>query len=265
MEKLLQNKVVVVMGAGSCGPGWGNGKAASVAYAREGARVVAVDQQPERARETQSIVLAEGGECIALGGDVCSAADIAAVVDEVMGQWGRIDVLHNNVGIARLGDPVALDSADWDLVMDVNLKSAYLACKSVLPIMVKQQAGVITNISSVASLRVLSGAMLTYNVSKAALNNLTQTVAIGYADKGIRVNAILPGLMNTPMIYDNEEYVGMFGGREKFVAARDAMCPRGKMGDAWDVANAAVFLASDRARNINGDMLPVDGGLNLAK
>jgi len=265
MEKLLQDRVVLVMGAGSCGPGWGNGKAAAVAYAREGAKVVAVDLQLERAQETQSIIEEEGGQCVSLAGDVTSAADIQAVADSVMDQWGRIDVLHNNVGIAEMADPVALDSADWDRVMDVNLKSAYLTCKSVLPIMLSQGGGVITNISSVASLRVLSGAMLTYNVSKAALNNLTQTVGIGYAGKGIRANAILPGLINTPMIYEDEDYMALYGGREKFVAARDAMCPTGKMGDAWDIANAAVFLASDRARYINGVILPVDGGLNLAK
>jgi NAD(P)-dependent dehydrogenase (short-subunit alcohol dehydrogenase family) len=265
MQQLLEGKVVLVMGAGSCGPGWGNGKAAAVAYAREGAKVVAVDLNLERAQETESIILKEGGQCASLAGDVSSESDVRAIADKAIGQWGRIDVLHNNVGIAKLGDPVELDSADWDIVMDVNLKSAYLACKNILPYMLKQGSGVITNISSVASLRVLSGAMLTYNVSKAALNNLTQTVAIGYASRGIRANAILPGLMDTPMIYDVEEYVEMFGGKEKFVASRHAMCPTKKMGDAWDVANAAVFLASDRAKYINGVLLPVDGGLNLAQ
>jgi len=265
MEKLLEDKVVIVMGAGSCGPGWGNGKAAAVAYAREGASIVAVDMQLERAQETQGLIEEEGGRCIALAADVSSASDVQAVVASTVDQYDRIDVLHNNVGTARLGDPVELESADWDFVMNVNLKSAWLACKSVLPIMLQQGSGVVTNISSVASLRVLTGAMLTYNVSKAALNNLTQTVAIGYADKGIRANAILPGLINTPMIFENEEYVEMFGGREKFVATRDAMCPTGKMGTAWDVADAAVFLASDKARYINGVILPVDGGLNLAK
>lgn len=265
MEKLLEDKVALVMGAGSCGPGWGNGKASAVAYAREGAKVVAVDQRLDRARETQSIIEDEGGQCLSLAGDVSLESDVRAITDQVLDRWGRVDVLHNNVGIARLGDPIALDSADWDLVMDVNLKSAFLACKLLLPIMLKQGSGVITNISSVASLRVLSGAMLTYNVSKAALNNLTQTVAIGYASKGIRANAILPGLMNTPMIYESKEYVEMFGGIDKFTASRDAMCPTGKMGDAWDVANAAVFLASERARYINGVILPVDAGLNLAK
>lgn len=265
MEQLLKGKVVLVMGAGSCGSGWGNGKAAAVAYAREGAKIVAVDLNLERAQETESIIEQEGGQCISLAGDVSSAADVLAIASSTMNKWGRIDVLHNNVGIAKLGDPVELDIADWDMVMDVNLKSAYLACKSILPFMLKQGSGVITNISSVASLRVLSGAMLTYNVSKAALNNLTQTVAIGYAKEGIRANAILPGLINTPMIYQDERYIDMFGGKEKFVASRDAMCPTGKMGDAWDIANAAVFLASDRAKYINGVILPVDGGLNLAK
>jgi NAD(P)-dependent dehydrogenase (short-subunit alcohol dehydrogenase family) len=265
MEQLLKDKVVVVMGAGSCGPGWGNGKAAAVAYAREGAKIVAVDLDLARAQVTESIITEEGGQCFSLAGDVSSANDIQAIASNAMDKWGRIDVLHNNVGIAKLGDPVALDTADWDTVMDVNLKSAYLACKSILPFMLRQGSGVITNISSVASLRVLSGAMLTYNVSKAALNNLTQTVAIGYAKNGIRANAILPGLMDTPMIYEVEAYVEMFGGKEQFVASRNAMCPTGKMGDAWDIANAAVFLASDRARYINGVILPVDGGLNLAK
>jgi len=264
-EALLEGKVVLVLGAGSCGPGWGNGKAAAVAYAREGARVAAFDLVLDRARETCDIIEAEGGECVALAGDVCAQSDLENALRATLDRWGRVDVLHNNVGIAKLGDPIALAGEDWDAVMAVNLKSAYLACKVVLPVMLEQGGGVITTISSVASLRVLSADMLTYNVSKAALNNLTQTVAIGYAGRGIRANAILPGLMNTPMIFQDERYFELYGGRDKFVASRDAMCPTGKMGDAWDVANAAVFLASDRAKYINGVILPVDGGLNLAK
>jgi|TARA_B100000315_G_scaffold232148_1_gene244097 NAD(P)-dependent dehydrogenase (short-subunit alcohol dehydrogenase family) len=258
----LDEKVALVFGAGSSGPGWGNGKAAAVAYARAGASVIAADLDIDRANETRSLIEQEGETCLALKADVTQADDIKAVVAETLSVHDRIDILHNNVGIGDMGNPVDLSEADWDRVHAVNLKSVFLICKHVLPTMIQQNSGVITNISSVASLRVRSAELIAYNVTKAGLNHLTRTLAAGYADKGIRANAILPGLMNTPMIYQIKELTAQFESEEAMVNARDAQSPTGKMGDAWDIAHAAVFLASDEAKYINGVILPVDGGLS---
>jgi len=258
----LDGKVALVFGAGSCGPGWGNGKAAAVAYARAGATVIAVDLDIDRANETRSIIEKEGGSCLALKADVTQASEIEEAVAKTMSTHGRISILHNNVGIGDMGNPIDLSESEWDHIFAANLKSGFLICKHVLPIMIEQKGGVITNISSVASLRVRSAELIGYNVTKAGLNHLTRTIAVGYADKGIRANAILPGLMNTPMIYQVRELVEQFDDEEAMVRARDAQSPTGKMGDAWDVAHAAVFLASDEAKYINGVLLPVDGGLS---
>ncbi len=258
----LDKKVALVFGAGSCGPGWGNGKATAVAYARAGASVIAVDLDIDRANETQSIIKQEGGHCQALQADVTQVSEIAEVVTKLMSAHSRIDILHNNVGIDGVGNPVELGEADWNHVVATNLTSIFLICKHVLPIMIRQKSGVITNISSVASLSVRSVELIGYNVTKAGLNHLTRTLAVGYASKGIRANAILPGLMNTPMIYQVKELMEKYESREEMARARDADSPTGKMGDAWDIAHAAVFLASDEAKYINGVLLPVDGGLS---
>jgi len=258
----LNGKVALVFGAGSCGPGWGNGKAAAVAYARAGAAVVAVDLDIGRADETQSIIEQEGGSCLALKVDVTQAGEIEAAVAKTIAAHSKIDILHNNVGIDGMGNPIDLSESDWNHVIATNLTSVFLICKHVLPVMIQQKSGVITNISSVASLGVRSAELIGYNVTKAGLNHLTRTLAAGYANQGIRANAILPGLMNTPMIYQVRELMMQFESEEAMVCARDAQSPTGKMGDAWDVANAAVFLASDEAKYINGAMLPVDGGLS---
>lgn len=258
----LNEKVALVFGAGSCGPGWGNGKAAAVAYARAGASVIAVDLDIDRANETQSIIEQEGGHCLAIAADVTRASDIEAAVAKAISAQGRIDILHNNIGIGDMGNPIDLSEEVWDKINATNLKSVFLTCKYVLPIMIQQQAGVITNISSVASIRVRSAELITYNVTKAGLNHFTTTIAVGYGNQGIRANTILPGLMNTPMIYQVKELMAQFDSEEGMVRTRDAQSPTGKMGDAWDIAHAAVFLASDEAKYINGVRLPVDGGLS---
>lgn len=257
----LDGKVALVFGAGSCGPGWGNGKAAAVAYARAGAIVVAVDLDIGRADETRSIIQEEGGVCQAFRADVTQAGEITKVVTQTMSAHSRIDILHNNVGIGDMGNPVDLTEDGWNHMVATNLTSIFLVCKQVLPIMIQQKGGVITNISSGASLGVRSAEVFGYNVTKAGLNHLTRTLAVGYAHQGIRANAILPGLINTPMIYQIKDLVAQFGSEEAMERARDADSPTGKMGDAWDVAHAAVFLATDEAKYINGVMLPVDGGL----
>jgi len=259
MCQRLKDKVALVFGAGSCGPGWGNGKATAVLYAREGAKITAVDKDLAAAEETRDIIRSEGNECIALQADVSRANEVEAAVKACMDSYGRIDILHNNVGIGELGGPVETSEESWDRVMDVNIKSMFLTCKYVLPIMEAQRSGVIVNISSIASLRWSGIPYIGYYASKAAVNQFTCAVAMQYASRGIRANAILPGLMNTPMIIEAMKAVS--GDIESMIKQRDAACPTGRMGDAWDVAHASVFLASDESKYITGVLLPVDGGI----
>jgi NAD(P)-dependent dehydrogenase (short-subunit alcohol dehydrogenase family) len=257
----LDDDVALIFGAGSSGPGWGNGKAAAVAYARAGAKVACVDLKQAAAEETTAIIVGEGHQAIAIQGDVSSDTDVASAVSATISHFGKIDVLHNNTGITLFGSPIEQSIGDWDRAMDVNVKSVFLACRHVLPHMVERRHGVITNISSIASIRIGGYNMTSYYTTKAAVNHLTRSIALQYADKGIRCNAILPGLMNTPMIRGDEGMRSHHGDLDKQMAERDAMSPTGKMGDAWDVAHAAVFLASSGAKYINGVLLPIDGGL----
>jgi NAD(P)-dependent dehydrogenase (short-subunit alcohol dehydrogenase family) len=255
----LEGKVALVFGAGSVGEGWGNGKATAVAYALEGAVVIAVDRDRAAAEETRAIITANGGQCSAFSGDATRAADIAPIVAQTVERWGRIDVLHNNVGTTIMGGPVELTEEQWDVVLDVNLKSSFLTCKHVLPVMLRQGRGVITNISSVAAIRYTGYPYSAYYAAKAGVNQFTVGLALQYARQGIRVNAIMPGLMNTPLIH--QQISGQYADAAAMVKARDEACPMGRMGTAWDIAAAAVFLASDEANYITGVCLPVDGGL----
>lgn len=244
MADRLKNKVALVIGAGSSGPGWGNGKAAAVAFAREGASVVATDLRLEAAQETAVIIQAEGG------------------VSMTLQAFGRIDILHNNVGIGTVGGMADTDAHLWQRIFDTNVTSAFLVCKAVLPLMMGQGGGAIVNISSIGSLGIARVPLTAYGMSKAALNYLTRAIALEYAGQGIRVNAILPGLMDTPMVRGSAEMLAHFGSEQEMLQARHAQSPTGRMGDAWDVAAAAVFLASNEAKYINGVILPVDGGLS---
>jgi NAD(P)-dependent dehydrogenase (short-subunit alcohol dehydrogenase family) len=255
----LKNKVALVFGAGSIAEGMGNGKATAIAFAREGAAVVAVDINLAAAEETRDLIRAEGGRCEALQADVTKASSIEATVAACMKGHGRIDILQNNVGSATIGGPVEMDEATWDKGMQVNLKGLFLACKHVLPIMEAQGAGSIINISSIASIRWLGHAYISYAASKAGVNQFTQAVALQYAKKGIRCNAILPGMMDTPTV--RASLGTAFADDSELVARRNAMSPTGKMGDAWDIAWASVFLASDESKYITGVLLPVDGGM----
>lgn len=257
----LEGRVALVFGAGSSGPGLGNGKAAAIAYAREGAAVVCIDLSEESATETTSLVTAEGGTAVADVADVTRAADVEAVVNRALARFDRIDVLHNNVGIGARGGPVELSEEAWHRVVDTNLTSVFLTTKYVLPIMERQGRGVVTNISSVASIRYGGYPMIGYAATKAAVNQFTVCLALQYARQGIRANAILPGFINTPMIVPSMS--ALSGGNvEAALAFRDRICPTGKMGDAWDVAYAAVYLASDEAKYVTGACLVVDGGLS---
>jgi NAD(P)-dependent dehydrogenase (short-subunit alcohol dehydrogenase family) len=261
MSGKLAGKVAIVFGAGSVGEGWGNGKAAAVAYAREGAKVVAVDLNEAAARETRDIIRGEGGEAVSAAADVTKLADVQRAVDEAVRTFKRLDILHNNVGITSQGGPVETSEETWDQVMAVNVKSMFLTCKCTLPIMAAQRAGAIVNISSIASIRWTGYNYSAYYASKGAVNQFTKGLAIEYASRGIRANCILPGLMDTPHIY--QHMTGHHSDRDAMVAARHAASPTGRMGDAWDIAHAAVFLASDDAKYINGIELVVDGGLHL--
>ncbi len=260
MSKRLGGKVAIVTGAGSVGPGWGNGKATAVLFAREGAKVFAVDINLSAAEETKAIIDKDGGESTAYQADVSKSNEVKALVERCLQTYGRIDILHNNVGIGEVGGPVETSEESWDHVNAVNLKSIFLTCKYVLPYMEKQGKGSIINIASIAGIRWTGVALASYSASKGGVIQFTQSVALQYAKKNIRVNCILPGLMNTPMIV--KPLKDAYGGTvEKMIETRNNQCPMGKMGDAWDTAYAALFLASDEAKYITGIQLVVDGGL----
>jgi NAD(P)-dependent dehydrogenase (short-subunit alcohol dehydrogenase family) len=266
MAGRMQDKVAIVVGAGSSGPGWGNGKATAVLMAREGARVLCVDRNPEAAKETAGIVAGEGGAAAAHAADVTDAGQIDALVEACLERFGRIDVLHNNVGIVEVGGPVEASLESWNRVMEVNLTSMFLTCKRVLPVMERQfeetgRGGAIVNIASIAGIRWVGIPYVAYSASKAGVIQFTRAVALQYAKKGIRANSVLPGLMNTPMIREPLKDVYAAGDIDKMIALRDAQCPIGKMGDAWDVAYASLFLASDEAKYVTATEIVVDGGI----
>ena len=263
MGERLKDKVALVSGAGSVGPGWGNGKAAAVLFAREGASVFCVDIRGEAAEETRDIIRAEGGTAEAWQCDVSQAGEVEAMVAGSMAQYGRIDVLQNNVGILAVGGPVETSEADWERVHAVNLKSMFLACKHVLPMMEQQGSGSIVNISSVAGLRHLGVPYVAYNTSKAAVSHFTRMVAVQYAPKRIRCNSVAPGFMRTPMVEKSlaDHYAG--GDIDEMFRIRAAQVPMGRGGDAWDVAYASLYLASDEAKYVTGAEIVVDGGLTV--
>lgn len=261
----LKGKTAIVVGAGSIGPGWGNGKATAVTFAREGAQVFCVDRNGKAAEETAGIIVKEGGKAEAFAADAAKESDIQAMVAACLKAFGRIDILDNNVGIAEVGSVVDVAEAEWDRVFAINLKSAYLAMKHVIPVMEKQGGGSIINISSIASIRHLGVSYITYATTKAAMNQMTRSTAVQYAPQNVRVNAVLPGLMKTPMVEHSAGLAASYakGDIEAMWRARDAQVPMGHMGEAWDVANAALFLASDESRYVTGIELVVDGGITL--
>ena len=260
MSERLAGKVAIVVGAGQTpGDTIGNGRATAILFARHGARVLCVDRRGDSAAETAAMIAAEGGSAATFEADATDEAACLAFVADTMARFERVDILHNNVGIGAGDDtPSRIDPQSWDRIMAVNLKSAVLPCKAVLPVMREQKAGSIINISSIAA--VCATPTVAYKASKAALNAYTQTLAIGNAAYGIRANAIMPGLMNTPMAVEGISAATGIE-KDKLVELRDAMVPLGaKMGTAWDVAYAALYLASDEARFVTGVALPVDGG-----
>lgn len=260
MSGRLADKVAVVIGGGQTpGETIGNGRATAVLFAREGARVVVVDHRLAAAEETVEQILDEGGAATAVAADATREADCASLFAHCEEQHGRVDILHNNVGIGG-GDagPAHVDLDAWDHILHVNLKSVIVPCKHVLPRMRRQRGGSIVNISSIAA--VCATPIVAYKASKAGINAYTQSLAIGNAKFGIRANVIMPGLMNTPMAIEGLS-AALGVDKHELIAKRDAQVPLGgKMGTAWDVAYAALFLASDEARFITGVALAVDGG-----
>jgi NAD(P)-dependent dehydrogenase (short-subunit alcohol dehydrogenase family) len=261
----FKGKVAMISGAGSVGPGWGNGRAAAVLFARQGAAVFCTELKPEALEETRRLVEAEGAACLARACDMTIAADVESAVKACVERFGRIDVLVNNVGGSAPGDPVSMTEEVWDAQMDHNLKTAFLACKYVLPVMERQGSGAIVNLSSAAALRMSpSRVHVAYSATKGAITTFSKSVAMAYVKKGVRCNTVTPGLMHTPLVEQRLAKSIAGGDVAAIVAKRNAQSPTGKMGDAWDVANAILFLASDEARYITGAELVVDGGLTIA-
>jgi len=259
----LEGKVAVIVGAGQQpGQTMGNGRAVAIRFAQEGATCLLVDRVPAWAEDTRA-QLPDPAAASVFGADVTDETACRAVIETAVQRYGRIDILHNNIGTST-GDRPTFDlpAEDWDRIMDLNLKSMFLLCKHALPVMRAQKAGAIINISSTSSLS--KRPTLAYKTSKGAVNTLTQHIAAENAGFGVRANVIIPGLIDTPMAI--ERRVRETGrSHDDIRAERDAMVPAGRMGNAWDVAHAAVFLASDEASYVTGVLLPVDGGLLLKR
>ncbi len=258
----LKDKTAIVVGAGQTpGSTIGNGRAMALLFAREGADVLCVDRDGARAEETAAMIVQEGGKAAAFAANIVKAGAAEALVAAAQARFGHIDILVNNVGIGGGDGPAhRLEEAAFDRIMNVNFKGMWLTIKAVIPVMRAQKEGAIVNISSLAS--IAGGNQMAYEVSKAAVNRLTTSVAQANASHGIRCNAVLPGLMDTPMAV-----AGIAAARgeseESVRAARNKLVPLGaKMGSGWDTAYAALFLASDEAQFITGVLLPVDGGMS---
>ena len=263
MTARLHGKIALILGAGSVGPGWGNGRAMAVRFAEEGAKVFGVDKDLDRMAETVERVHAIGGDIEIAHCDVTQSAQIADIVRQCIEKWGRIDILINNVGGSASGGPVELDEDVWDAQVDSNLKSVFLSCKHVLPIMEKQGSGAIINMSSTSGIRWTGSAQVAYAATKAGVIQLSKVVAIQYAKKGIRVNTIVPGQLHTPLVEVRLAGQRSGGDVAKLLEQRQARIPLPFMGDGRDTANAAVFLASDEARFITGTEIVVDGGMSV--
>ena len=258
-----EGKVAIVTGCGSSAPGWGNGKAITTLFARQGACVLGVDRDLAAAQETRKIGADEGKSLAVTTCDVTDRADVERLVAECIERFGRLDILVNNVGQSEPGTPATMEPDVWQRQLDLNLTSAFLTTRAALPVMEAQGSGSIVNISSVAGQRWVGKDQVGYAAAKAGLIHFTKVTAVAYAKAGVRLNCVVPGLMHTPLLARiAERYAG--GEYETMMARRHAQVPMGRMGDAWDIAHAALFLASDEARYVTGTELVVDGGLTAS-
>jgi NAD(P)-dependent dehydrogenase (short-subunit alcohol dehydrogenase family) len=261
MAGRLDGKVAIVVGAGCVGPGWGNGRATAVIFAREGANVFAVDRDAEPMRETIERARETGGEITSYLCDATDSNAVAAMVDTCVKAFGRIDILVNNVGGSAAGGPAELSEDAWHRQLDCNLGTVFLACKHALPIMVRQNSGAIVNISSASGIRFSGSPQVGYAASKAGVIQLSRVVAVQYAKHGVRVNTVIPGQLHTPMVEARLAKQRTGGDVEALLKQRLARIPLGFMGDGRDTAHAALFLASDEARFVTGTEIVVDGGM----
>ena len=259
----LSGKVAYITGAGSVGAGWGNGRAMAIRFAQEGATVFGVDIDADRLRETAEIVQSAGGKFVAGTCDVMDSASIRASIHECQSALGRIDVLVNNVGGSAKGGPVEMDETVWDAQVDYNLKSVFLACKEVLPIMEAQGAGSIVNISSTSGMRWTGSAQIAYASTKAGVIQFSRVLAVQYAPKNVRVNTVVPGQLHTPMVEVRLAGQRTGGDVSAILAQRQARIPLPFMGDGRDTANAALFFACDESRFVTGTEIVVDGGMTV--
>jgi NAD(P)-dependent dehydrogenase (short-subunit alcohol dehydrogenase family) len=260
MGSRLAGKVAIVTGAGSVGPGWGNGRAMATRFAEEGARVLAVDLKLEALEET---IKKSKGELATHVCDVTDGQAVAGMVAACVERFGRLDILVNNVGGSAPGGPVEMSEETWDSQVDYNLKSVFLGCKYALPVMERQGSGAIINIASASGIRWSGSAQVAYAATKAAVIQLSRVVAVQYAPKGIRVNTVIPGQLHTPMVEARLAKQRAGGDLEKLLREREKRIPLGFAGDGRDTANAALFLASDEAKFITGTEIVVDGGMTV--
>lgn len=261
MSLSLETKTALIFGAGAAEAGPGNGAAVAIRMAAQGALVYAVDKDMASARRTQQLAQEAGGRCEVIEADVCDEASIQRAVQLAQVNRGTIDILVNNVGAVMLGGPEDVSVEEWDRSFTLNTRSAFLALKHVLPLMKRAGRGAIVQVSSVAGTRAGGTAFCAYSASKAAMNALGMSVAMQYAGHGIRCNNILLGMMDTALVRQ-QLAIAHPQGLDHLRATRNAICPTGAMGSPWDAADAAVYLASDAARYINGTDIYVDGGLH---
>lgn len=263
MTDRLKGKVAIIFGAGFGEADWTNGAATAVAFAREGARIISVDINADAARRTVDQIRQEGGEAIDVVADVTKADQVHAAVQAGLGAFGKLDVLHNNVALNSPGGPVEMAEEMWDRIMTINVKSLFLACKSVIPAFIANGGGSIINVSSIAGVTYYGRPTIAYASSKAAVNQFTRAIAAQYGPDNIRCNAVMPGLIDTPRSYSQLHTIWK-GDIEAMRRERSKSVPMRRLGSPWDVANAAIYFASDESGYVSGNVLAIDGALTCA-